>query len=78
MLYEVITTAIIQWAMLKLNNMENYSQFNNLYEALVDNFKRIITLDSDIEKFEEYYSKLGWKILFSSISSSSEDSDNFV
>jgi glutathionylspermidine synthase len=66
-------TAIIQWAMLKLNNMENHSQFNNLYEALIDNFKRIITLDSDIEKFEEYYSKLGWKILFSSISSSSED-----
>lgn len=66
-------TAIIQWAMLKLNNMEDTSQFNNLYEALVDNFKRIITLDSDIEKFEEYYSKLGWKILFSSISSSSED-----
>nr|WP_228286219.1 glutathionylspermidine synthase family protein [Arcobacter vandammei] len=66
-------TAIIQWAMLKKNGLDEESQFNNLYEALKDNFKRIITLDSDLEKFEEYYSKLGWKILFSSISSSSED-----
>jgi glutathionylspermidine synthase len=66
-------TAIIQWAMLKKNGLDEASQFNNLYEALKDNFKRIITLNSDIEKFEEYYSKLGWKILFSSISSSHED-----
>lgn len=66
-------TAIIQWAMLKANNLDESSQFNNLYEALKDNFKRIITLDSDIEKFEEHYSNLGWKILFSSISSSTED-----
>jgi glutathionylspermidine synthase len=66
-------TAIIQWAMLKANNLDEASQFNNLYEALKDNFKRIITLDSDIEKFDEYYSKLGWKILFSSISNSNED-----
>lgn len=66
-------TAIIQWALLKANGLDEASQFNNLYEALKDNFKRIITLDSDIEKFDEYYEKLGWKILFSSISSSSED-----
>ncbi|QKF82189.1 glutathionylspermidine synthase family protein [Halarcobacter ebronensis] len=66
-------TAIIQWALLKANNLENVSQFNNLYEALKENFKRIITLDTDTNKFEEYYSKLNWKILFSSISSSSED-----
>lgn len=66
-------TAIIQWAMLKANGLDEMSQFNGLYEALKDNFKRIITLDTDIEKFEEYYSTLGWKILFSSISSSIED-----
>ena len=66
-------TAIIQWALLKKNGLDEASQFNNLYEALVDNFKRIITLDNDVEKFEEYYSKLGWKILFSSISTSNED-----
>jgi len=66
-------TAIIQWAILKKNSLDESSQFNNLYEALKDNFKRIITLYSDIEKFDEYYSNLGWKILFSSISSSNED-----
>lgn len=66
-------TAIIQWAMLKKNGLDESSQFNNLYDALKDNFRRIITLESDIEKFDEYYSKLGWKILFSSISSSIED-----
>lgn len=66
-------TAIIQWAMLKYNKFEEASQFNNLYEGLKDNFKRIITLNSNIENFEEHYSKLGWKILFSSISGSSED-----
>ncbi len=66
-------TAIIQWAMLKKNGLDEASQFNNLYEALSDNFKRIITLDSEVDKFDEYYSKLGWKILFSSISSSFED-----
>ncbi len=65
--------AIIQWALLKKNGLDEAGQFNNLYETLKDNFKRIITLDSDIEKFEEYYKDLGWKILFSSISSSSED-----
>ncbi len=66
-------TAIIQWALLKINNLDETSQFNNLYEALKDNFKRIITLESDIEKFEEYYSTLNWKILFSCISGSIED-----
>ncbi len=66
-------TAIIQWAMLKANGLDEASQFNNLYDALKDNFKRIITLDSEIEKFEEYYKELGWKILFTSISGSSED-----
>ena len=66
-------TAIIQWAMLKANRLDEASQFNNIYDALKDNFKRIITLDTDVEKFEEYYANLGWKILFSSISSSSED-----
>lgn len=66
-------TAVIQWAMLKHNGLDEASQFNNLFEALKDNFKRIITLDSDVEKFEEYYKDLGWKILFSSIQGSAED-----
>lgn len=66
-------TAIIQWALLKANHLDEASQFNNVYEALKDNFKRIITLDTDIDKFEEHYQNLGWKILFSSIASSAED-----
>ncbi|MGB5917699.1 glutathionylspermidine synthase family protein [Arcobacter sp.] len=69
----VFETAIIQWAMLKANNLDEASQFNNLYDALKDNFKRIITMEDDIEKFEEFYKDLGWKILFSSIASSGED-----
>jgi len=66
-------TAIIQWAMLKFNNLEESSQFNSLYEAIKDNFKRFVTLDSDLEKFDEHYAKLNWKILFSSVSGNDEE-----
>ncbi|MEA3290404.1 MAG: glutathionylspermidine synthase family protein, partial [Campylobacterota bacterium] len=66
-------TAIIQWAMLKYNDLDESSQFNSLYEAIKDNFKRFITLDGDIEKFEEYYKDLNWKILFSSVKGNDEE-----
>jgi len=66
-------TAIVQWAILKFNNLEESSQFNSLYEAIKDNFKRFVTLDSDIEKFEEHYEKLDWKILFSSVAGNDEE-----
>jgi len=66
-------TAIVQWAILKFNNLEESSQFNSLYEAIKDNFKRFVTLDSDIEKFEEHYEKLNWKILFSSVAGNDEE-----
>jgi len=66
-------TAIVQWAMLKFNNLEESSQFNSLYEALKDNFKRFVTLESDLESFEEHYAKLNWKILFSSIAGNDEE-----
>ena len=66
-------TAIIQWALLKYNNLDDSSQFNSLYEALGDNFKRFITLETDIENFEEYYKDLNWKILFSSIKGCDEE-----
>ena len=66
-------TSIIQWAMLKFNGYEESSQFNSLYEALKDNFKRFVTLESDIENFDEYYDKLKWKILFSSIKGNDEE-----
>ncbi len=66
-------TMIIQWALLKYNRYDESSQFNSLYEAIGDNFKRIITLNGDIEKFNEYYQKLNWKILFSSLRENNED-----
>lgn len=64
-------TAIIQWAMLKKNSLDESSQFNDIYDALVRNFKRLITLDADVSGFEKHYE--GWKILFSSIAGNIED-----
>ncbi|MBD3792878.1 MAG: glutathionylspermidine synthase family protein [Campylobacterales bacterium] len=64
-------TSILQWAMLKANGMEESHQFNNVYEALVDNFKRLITLDEEVESFEERYE--GWKLLFSSVKGNEEE-----
>ncbi len=66
-------TAIIQWALLKSNNLNEASQFNSLYESIKDNFKRFVTLDTPTEEFENYYKDLNFKILFSSISGSIED-----
>jgi len=64
-------TAIIQWAMLKQNNLEEESQFNMLYESLVDNFKRLVTLEEDVSTFEESYD--GWNFLFTSVKGNSEE-----
>lgn len=64
-------TAIIQWAILKQNGMDENSQFNDLYDALVENFRRLVTLSDDTSEFEKYYQ--GWKILFSSIAGNLED-----
>jgi glutathionylspermidine synthase len=64
-------TALLQWAILKQNNMDENKQFNNLYEAIMQNFKRLITLFDDTELFEERYD--GWKILFSSIEGDDEE-----
>ncbi len=64
-------TAIVQWAILKQNNMEESAQFNGLYEALLDNFKRLVTLEEDVSSFEERYE--GWKFLFTSIRGNSEE-----
>ena len=64
-------TAIIQWAILKKNNLEEGSQFNALYEALVDNFKRLVTLEESVEAFDENYE--GWKFLFTSVKGNSEE-----
>ena len=64
-------TAIVQWAMLKQNNMEESSQFNATYEALLENFKRLVTLEEDVSTFEERYE--GWKFLFTSIRGNAEE-----
>jgi len=64
-------SAIIQWAMLKQNGLEESSQFNFIYEALVENFRRIVTLGVDTEQFEELYE--GWRFLFSSIKGNAEE-----
>jgi len=64
-------TAIIQWAMLKQNGLEEESQFNALYESLVDNFKRLVTLEEDVSTFEERYA--GWNFLFTSVKGNSEE-----
>ena len=64
-------TAIVQWALLKVNGMEDRLQFNNLYEAIKENFKRLVVMGGDTEDFSKNYD--GWKILFSSVRGSIED-----
>ncbi|BDY12601.1 glutathionylspermidine synthase family protein [Hydrogenimonas cancrithermarum] len=64
-------TAIVQWALLKANGLDEVAQFNSVYEAIRENFKRLIVLDGDLNDFERYYR--GWKILFSSIRGNIED-----
>jgi len=64
-------TALLQWALLKQNDMDENKQFNNVYEAIQNNFKRLITLFDDISTFDENYD--GWKILFSSVEGNDEE-----
>ncbi|PSM52132.1 glutathionylspermidine amidase / glutathionylspermidine synthetase [Campylobacter blaseri] len=67
----VFETSIIQWALLKQNGMDENSQFNDLFNAIVENFKRLVTLSESTENFNELYN--GWKILFSSVAGNKED-----
>ena len=64
-------TAVLQWALLKANGMEEDAQFNNVYQAISENFRRLVTLFDDPERFEEFYD--GWKILFSSVEGNAEE-----
>jgi len=64
-------TALLQWALLKQNSMDESKQFNNVYEAVQNNFKRLITLFDDTELFNDRYD--GWKILFSSVEGNDEE-----
>ncbi|MBD3800747.1 MAG: glutathionylspermidine synthase family protein, partial [Campylobacterales bacterium] len=67
-LYE---SAVLQWALLKHNGLDEARQFNNIYEALLQNFRRLITLFDDPNDFEKFYD--GWKILFSSVEGNDEE-----
>ena len=64
-------TSILQWAILKANGMDEESQFNNVYEAITTNFKRLVTLSESVDEFDRYYE--GWKILFSSVRDNEEE-----
>ncbi len=67
-LYE---TAVVQWALFKYNGLDEAAQFNRVYEAIGENFKRLITLEGNVADFGRYYE--GWRILFSSVRGSVED-----
>ena len=64
-------SAIIQWALLKKNNLDEEMQFNFIYEAIRDNFKRLITLDESVEEFSDLYQN--WNLLFSSVKGDLEE-----
>ncbi len=64
-------SAVIQWAILEKNGLDEEKQFNVIYEKLLENFKRIVTLQESVEEFEELYE--GWKFLFTSIRGNAEE-----
>ena len=59
-------TAIIQWASLRANGLDEDSQFNTLYDALIENFRRLASLNDDLEP----------RILFSTLRDAPEDEHN--
>ncbi len=69
----LLDTAVAQWALLKANGLDETAQFNNIYAALVENFRRLVTLEEDTGRFADYYE--GWRILFSSVQGAREDED---
>ena len=64
-------TSVIQWAQMKYSGMQEAEQFNNIYEGLKSNFKRLITLQDDPEEFDDRYED--WMILFSAARNSKEE-----
>jgi glutathionylspermidine synthase len=64
-------TILLQWAILKHNGLDESKQFNYVYDAIKENFKRLITLFDDTQKFDEFYD--GWKILFSCVEGNDEE-----
>lgn len=70
----IFESAIVQWAILKQNGMDEESQFNFIYEALVSNFKRLVTLQESVDDFDNLYE--GWRFLFSSIKENDEEENS--
>lgn len=64
-------TAVVQWALLKANHMDEAAQFNTVYNSIRDNFRRLVTGEEDPERFGEYYHFQN--ILFSSMRNLPED-----
>lgn len=67
LLYE---TAVLQWALLKHNGMDEAAQFNRVSEAISENFKRLIS-PTDPKRFAEFYEN--WAMLFACARGSVED-----
>ena len=59
-------TSIIQWAQLKANGFNENAQFNTLYEALAEQFRRLKSWNDDFEP----------KLLFSTLPGAPEDDNN--
>ena len=68
---DIFETAVLQWEMLRHNGMDTNMQFNALYDGLVANFRRLITLFDDPDTFEQHYD--GWRILFSAAGGADEE-----
>lgn len=64
-------TAVVQWALLKANGMDEAAQFNTVYDSIRNNFCRLVTGEEDPETFGQYYNYQN--ILFSSIRDLPED-----
>ena len=64
-------TAVVQWAMLRRNGLDEAAQFNVVYDKLLENFKRLVTLEESIEGFAELYE--GWRFLFTSVRGNAEE-----
>ena len=64
-------TAIVQWAILKQNGMDESRQFNILYDKLRENFQRLVTLEESVEDFEARYE--GWRFLFTAVRGNAEE-----
>ncbi len=64
-------TAIVQWAILKRNGLDEVRQFNVIYDALLENFQRLVTLEESVEQFHERYE--GWRFLFTSVRGNAEE-----